>query len=371
MTPSSSPSGTGHGSGTTPDGGTREVHTLRETLQRLAPGTPLRDGLDRIVRGHTGALIVIGDDENVTAICDGGFEFDVPFAATRLRELCKMDGAVVLSADLERIRRANVQMLPSPTWPTQESGTRHRSAERTALHTGVPVIAVSESQNTITLYVEGTAHLLEQPATLLNRANQALGTMERYRDRLDQVNHRLHLAELHRYATVNDVVSVIQREEMLRRVGEGIDGDVLELGKDAKQIQIQLTELRGENDRERGLMIADYLVTDGIPGDEAIGEALAAIADLDDKALMKPANIALVLGLPPTDEALDEPITPRGYRTLSRVPRVQKFLMDKLVAAFGSLDALVSASVEDLSAVEGVGSLWARHITDGLSRLRN
>lgn len=346
-----------------------DVHTMRDTLQRLAPGTPLRDGLDRIVRGHTGALIVLGDEENVTSICDGGFEFDVTFAATRLRELCKMDGAVVLSSDGERIKRANVQLIPSPSWPTQESGTRHRSAERTALQTGVPVIAVSESQNTITLYVEGMSHILEEPSTLLNRANQALGTMERYRDRLDQVNTRLHMAELHNYATVIDVVSVIQREEMLRRVGETIDTNVLELGREAKQIKIQLTELRGDNDRERGYIIADYLVTDGIPADEAITEALEAVSGLDDKSLMKPSNIARILGLPPTEEALDEPVIPRGYRTLNRVPRVQKFLMDKLVGEFGNLHALTSASVEEISAVDGVGSLWARHITDGLARL--
>ena len=346
-----------------------DVHTMRDTLQRLAPGTPLRDGLDRIVRGHTGALIVLGDEENVTSICDGGFEFDVTFAATRLRELCKMDGAVVLSSDGERIKRANVQLIPSPSWPTQESGTRHRSAERTALQTGVPVIAVSESQNTITLYVEGKSHILEEPSTLLNQANQALGTMERYRDRLDQVNTRLHMAELHNYATVIDVVSVIQREEMLRRVGEAIDTNVLELGREAKQIKIQLTELRGDNDRERGYIIADYLVTDRIPTDEAITEALEAVSGLDDKSLVKPSNIARVLGLPPTEEALDEPVVPRGYRTLNRVPRVQKFLMDKLVGEFGNLHALTNASVEEISAVEGVGSLWARHITDGLSRL--
>ncbi len=281
-----------------------------------------------------------------------------------------MDGAVILSSDGDRIKRANVQLIPSPTWPTQESGTRHRTAERTALHTGVPVIAVSESQNTITLYVEGRAHVLEQPSAILARSNQALGTMERYRNRLDQVNQRLHLAELHHYTSVIDVVSVIQREEMLRRVGESIDGDVLELGKDAKQIRIQLSELRGDNDRERQFIISDYLVTDGIPTPEEVAAALAAISDLDDKSLMKAANIARILGLPPTDEALDEPVIPRGYRTLSRIPRVQKFLMDKLIGTFVQLDALLAASQEEISAVDGVGSLWARHITDGLARLR-
>ena len=159
--------------------------TFRETLQHLAPGTELRDGLDRIVRGRTGALIIIGDGDEVTDLCDGGIEFDVPFAPTRLRELCKMDGAVILSTDASRIRRANVQVVPSPSYPTSESGTRHRSAERAALQTGRPVIAVSQSMDVITLYVEGQRYVLESPATILRRANQALGTLERYRTRLD------------------------------------------------------------------------------------------------------------------------------------------------------------------------------------------
>ncbi|HET7666700.1 MAG TPA: DNA integrity scanning diadenylate cyclase DisA, partial [Mycobacterium sp.] len=114
--------------------------TLRETIARLAPGTALRDGLERILRGRTGALIVIGYDDSVEAICDGGFELDIRYAPTRLRELSKMDGAVVLSSDGGRIVRANVQLVPDPSIPTEESGTRHRSAERTAIQTGYPVI---------------------------------------------------------------------------------------------------------------------------------------------------------------------------------------------------------------------------------------
>ena len=79
--------------------------TLREVVARLAPGTGLRDGLERILRGRTGALIVLGHDDHVEAICDGGFSLDVRYAPTRLRELCKMDGAVVLSTDGSRILR--------------------------------------------------------------------------------------------------------------------------------------------------------------------------------------------------------------------------------------------------------------------------
>lgn len=138
--------------------------TLREAVARLAPGTGLRDGLERILRGRTGALIVLGHDENVEAICDGGFSLDVRYAATRLRELCKMDGAVVLSTDGSRIVRANVQLVPDPSIPTDESGTRHRSAERAAIQTGYPVISVSHSMNIVTVYVRGERHVLTDSA---------------------------------------------------------------------------------------------------------------------------------------------------------------------------------------------------------------
>lgn len=65
---------------------------LRANLALMAPGTALRDGLERILRGRTGALIVLGYDKVVDSICTGGFPMDVEFSATRVRELCKMDG---------------------------------------------------------------------------------------------------------------------------------------------------------------------------------------------------------------------------------------------------------------------------------------
>ncbi|HZK32593.1 MAG TPA: DNA integrity scanning diadenylate cyclase DisA, partial [Corynebacterium sp.] len=323
-----------------------------------------------IQRGRTGAIIVIGDDEEVTGICDGGIEFDVTFAPTRLRELCKMDGAVILSGDATRIRRANVQLMPSPSYPTQESGTRHRSAERAALQTGRPVVAVSQSMNIITLYVDGVRHVLEEPAAILARANQAIATMERYRTRLDKANQRLFASELGGYATVHAVTSVLEREVMLKRVGVELDRDVLELGTDGRQLHLQLTELRGDNDREIDLLLRDYLVAEGPPEKEAVAEALTALDRLADSDLLKPSNISRILGLPTTEEALAEWIVPRGYRMLARIPRVQPFLMDKIVAAFGDARHLLQASEEQLREVEPVGPLWAQHIHEGLRGLR-
>ncbi|QGU01277.1 DNA integrity scanning protein DisA [Corynebacterium kalinowskii] len=344
--------------------------TLRATLERLAPGTGLRDGLERILRGRTGALIVLGYDDRVEAISDGGFEIDVPFAPTRLRELCKMDGAVVLSTDGSRIRRANVQLMPDPMFPTEESGTRHRSAERTALQTGYPVISVSQSMNIITVYVDKKRHILEGSSDILSRANQAIATMERYRTRLDQVNERLFMAELHNYASLTDVITVIQRLEMLRRAAETIDRDVIELGTDGKQLGVQLEELFGDNDKDREFIFRDYLVAAELPSDEDVKQALGELEALSDIDIVKSSHIARILGFPTAEEALHQWIVPRGYRILGRVPRVQPFLMDKLILAFGDSNKLLEASVEDIAAVENVGALWARHIRDGLIRLK-
>ncbi|AWB84646.1 DNA integrity scanning diadenylate cyclase DisA [Corynebacterium liangguodongii] len=342
---------------------------LRDTLELLAPGTALRDGLERIQRGHTGGLIVLGDDDAVVDICDGGIEFDVPFSPTLLRELSKMDGAVVLSSDLSRIVRANVQLVPSPSYPTAETGTRHRAAERTALHTGVPTVSVSASMNTLTLYAHGQRHLLDEPAVLTARANQALSTVERYRGRLDLAGQRLFVAEMNDYATVADVLNVLQRQLMLQRAVGDMDRGIVELGVDSRQLALQLTELRGTIDEDVEMLVRDYIAAATVPGDEQVAEALASLGQLPDSELLNTALLARALGLPATEENLMQSVAPRGYRALSRVPRVQKFLMDHVVAEFGTLAELLSADPERLAGAEHVSPLWARHIYEGLRRM--
>src|ERR1700675_1283448 len=210
--------------------------SLREAVARLAPGTSLRDGLERILRGRTGALIVLGYDERVESICDGGFSLDVRFAPTRLRELSKMDGAVVLSTDGGRIVRANVQLVPDPSIPTDESGTRHRSAERAAIQTGYPVISVSHSMNIVTVYVGGERHVVADSATILSRANQAIATLERYKTRLDEVSRQLSRAEIEDFVTLREVMTVVQRLELVRRISLEIDEHVVELGTDGPRL---------------------------------------------------------------------------------------------------------------------------------------
>ncbi len=294
--------------------------TLREAVARLAPGTGLRDGLERILRGRTGALIVLGHDENVEAICDGGFSLDVRYAATRLRELCKMDGAVVLSTDGSRIVRANVQLVPDPSIPTDESGTRHRSAERAAIQTGYPVISVSHSMNIVTVYVRGERHVLTDSATILSRANQAIATLERYKTRLDEVSRQLSRAEIEDFVTLRDVMTVVQRLELVRRIGLVIDYDVVELGTDGRQLRLQLDELLGGNDTARELIVRDYHANPEPPSTGQINATLDELDALSDGDLLDFTALAKVFGYPTTTEAQDSTLSPRGYRAMGRYP---------------------------------------------------
>src|ERR1700755_2554997 len=276
--------------------------TLRETIARLAPGTALRDGLERILRGRTGALIVLGYDDSVETICDGGFSLDVAYAPTRLRELSKMDGAVGLSSDGTRILRANVQLVPDPSIPTDESGTRHRSAERAAVQTGYPVISVSHSMNIVTVYVGGERHVLTDSATILSRANQAIATLERYKTRLDEVSGQLARAEIEDFVTLRDVMTVVQRLELVRRIGLVIDYDAVELGTDGRQLRLQLEELLGGNDTDRELIVRDYHANPEPLSKAEMEAILNELDELSDTELVDFTVLAKVFGFPSTDE---------------------------------------------------------------------
>src|SRR6202012_381565 len=311
--------------------------TLREAVARLAPGTALRDGLERILRGRTGALIVLGYDDSVEAICDGGFSLDVRYAPTRLRELCKMDGAVVLSTDGSRILRANVQLVPDPSIPTDESGTRHRSAERAASQVGYPVISVSHSMSIVTVYYCGERHVLADSSTILSRANQALATLERYKTRLDEVSRQLSRAEIEDFVTLRDVMTVVQRHELVRRIGLVIDDDAVELGTDGRQLRLQLEELLGGNDTDRELIVRDYHASPEPPAKAQIAATLDELDALSDTELLELTALAKVFGYPTTTEAQDSALSPRGYRAMDGIPRLQFAHVDLLVRAFGSL----------------------------------
>ena len=339
---------------------------LRANLALVAPGTALRDGLERILRGRTGALIVLGHDPVVESICTGGFTLDVEFSATRLRELCKMDGAIVLSSDGTRIVRAAVHLMPDPGIPSEESGTRHRTAERVAKQSGYPVISVSQSMRIIGLYVNGQRHVLDDSTQILSRANQALATLERYKLRLDEVSHTLSTLEIEDLVTLRDVASVVQRLEMVLRIANEIEDYVLELGTDGRLLSLQLDELVAGVGLDRELVVRDYL-PGGRRGRSA-EEILDDISVLSATELLDIATVVRPLGLGGA-EHLDSALSPRGHRLLAKVPRVPGAVVERLVEHFGTLQKLLAASTDDLRVVDGVGDTRARSVREGLSRL--
>ncbi len=335
----------------------------RAVIALLAPGTNLREGLERIIHAGRGTLIMIGRRPEYEALLSGGFDIDVRATAQRIAELAKMDGALVMDAAATRILRANVQLVPDPTIETAETGTRHRSAERAAKQTGLPVIAVSESMGVVTLYHGDSKHTLEEVSALLVRANQALSTLERYRARLDEVTAVLSAREVEDAVTVRDVVLALQRAEMMRRIAQEVEDHVVALGTEGRLIQLQLDELVGSVADERELVVRDYLADRR----RRLPRVLADVAALSTDELLDAGHVARLLAHP-ADE-LEQPVTPRGHRLLSHIPRLPAPVIERLVEAFGTLPRLMEATIAELDEVEGIGEARARLIQDGLRRL--
>jgi diadenylate cyclase len=218
----------------------------------------------------------------------------------------------------------------------------------------------------IAAYVGATRHVLEDSASILSRANQALATLERYKMRLDEVSSTLSALEIEDLVTARDVAFVAQRLEMVTRIAQEVASYIVELGTDGRLLALQLEELITGVDAERELVIRDYLPKSRKP--RSIDDVLQEMAALAPTELVDPASAARVLGLG-GPEHLDSAVTPRGYRLLAKVPRLPVTVVDRLVDHFETLQKLLSASIDDLQAVEGVGELRARSVREGLSRL--
>jgi diadenylate cyclase len=344
----------------------RRSKALLDALAIVSPGTPLREGLDRILKASMGALIVVGDGPEVLNICSGGFLLDAAFSPQRLSELAKTDGAIILAPDASRIARANVHLVPNPNVPTSETGTRHRTAERVARSIGIPVISVSEDMAVLTVYMHDAKHQLDAIPSILNRCNQALQTLERYKARLSEVSTSLTALEIEDLVTVRDVVTLLQRTEVVIRIAEEIERYLVELGSDGRLVRLQLNELMAGVEDDRRQVVLDYFQPDASWNLE---QAMATLSDLETEELLDAESVADALHLSGGTNDLDGPLQPRGYRMLARVPRLPSELAYRLIDHFHTLDKLMRATVDDMAAVDGVGDQWARTIKDALAHI--
>jgi diadenylate cyclase len=345
----------------------RKDKTLLAALSHVAPGTPLRTGIDDVIRAQHGALLVIGDPNDLAFLFSGGMRLDLPFTAQLLYELAKMDGAIILSADSQKLVYANVQLMPDPAIPSSETGTRHRTAERVAKQTDALVISISQQRETVTIFVGDLRYQLAEISDMLARTNQALGTLETYRARLDQGLTRLTALEFQSAVMLDDVLVVLQRAEMTTRMAEEIELNCVELGEEGRLIRMQLDELMEDVPREKAAVIYDYELS-GEPARAAA--VLERLPELQYGRLLEFEELAELLGYPRDANPLDHTVQPRGYRVLSRIPRLPDSVIRHVVRDFESLDAVVRASHRDLEAVDGVGSVRAREIREGLRRLQ-
>ena len=343
----------------------RKNRELLDALRQVAPGTALRAGIEDIIRAHLGALLVIGEPSDLAFLFSGGMRLDLPFTAQGLYELAKMDGAIIVNSNLSRLVYANVQLMPDPAIPSSETGTRHRTAERVAKQTDALVVSISQQRETVTIFRDQIRYQLGEISDVLARTNQALGTLETYRQRLDQGLTRLTALEFQGAVTLDDVLVVLQRAEMAIRMGDEIERNCIELGEEGRLIRMQLDELSEDLPREKAAVVADY---EAKPGNAPI--VLERLSELPYNRLVAFEDLVELLGYSRDSNPLDVSVAPRGYRVLQQLPRLPESVIRHVVRDFGSLDAIIRASHRDLEAVDGVGSVRAREIREGLRRLQ-
>jgi diadenylate cyclase len=334
-------------------------------LEMVAPGTALREGIDNIVDARTGALVVIGDADELSFLFSGGIKLDVDYSPAFLYELAKMDGAIALSSNATKIVHVNVQLTPDPTILTMETGTRHRTAERVSKQTEAIVVAISERREVVSLYVDGTKYILEDIPVVLAKANQALATLDKYRSRLDQVSTRLTALEFEGGVTLHDVLTVLQRVELVTRMAVEIERYIVELGTEGRLIEMQLDETMVGVAADKAALVHDYLVEDS---DDSFAVVLDQLARLPHQDLLDFGRLAELLGYDRKLNTLDYPVSPRGFRILGRIPRLPRLVVQRIVTEFGGLEELLAASDGELETVDGVGEIRAKDIREGLRR---
>ena len=340
---------------------------ITEILKLIAPGTPIRDGLENILKAKTGALIVISDTKEVLDLVDGGFRLDIDYTSSRLYELAKMDGAIVLSADFKKILYANTQLIPDSSIITTETGTRHRTAERTAKQTGALVISISQRRSIITIFKGNEIYVLEDTSKVISKANQALQTVEKYKKVFDSKLSLLNEYEFNDIVTLENVIISIQRAEMVRKMVEEVERAIFELGDEGRLLEIQLKELVGDLENEELLIVKDYMS----PSKKKLPDKiLEEIEKLNHEDLMKSDKIAKMLGYQDFENYDEVGVYTRGYRVLNKIPRMPSNIVDNLVKSFKSFQHILAADIPQLDEVEGIGEVRARTIKQSLKRMQ-
>ncbi len=299
-----------------------------DVLRMVAPGTSLRTALDDLLRARMGALIVF-ENEYLSSIVEKGFKINCKFSYQRLVELCKMDGAIILSKDGKKILYANSLLIPSSDISTNETGTRHKAAQRTARQAKTISIAVSERKNKISIFYQNHHHILEKSSDILRKATETLQILDRQKEAFNDLLNNLNLLELTRSVTIKDVSIVLQRAEIVKRISDIIKKYLIELGQEGVIIRMRLKELIGNVNRDQEIILRDYF------GNE-YSYYLELLEKMNFDFLLEPMNISRML----FEELHDKSISPRGLRILSKTNLLERYV-DSLINHFKTLDRIL------------------------------
>lgn len=335
------------------------------TLKLLSPGKSLREGIDYIIQGKNGGLIVIGDTPEVLNLIEGGFRINCQYSPTRLAELAKMDGAIILSSDLKRIVRANVTLRINPSISSNETGLRHKSAEKFSKDTGQIVLAVSRRRNTLTLYSETQRYQFRDRTILLSGANQAFLSLSLYIKAMQNSVSSLNWAELNDSVTLDNVVTAICDCERVRRTEEELNRYRIELGTEAQSLHLVPTDLSEEI--ERGLLTIKDYHNKNIHEENEVYEK---IFGLDATQLTSKPEIINVLGYSNVEFSNEYVIEPRGYRILSQIPHISMKVVERIVEHFKTLYSIRTANIDELENVDGIGETRASAIKESLIQMK-
>ncbi|MEI6856525.1 DNA integrity scanning diadenylate cyclase DisA [Psychrilyobacter sp.] len=343
-------------------------HNLKKIFSQVTPGTVFREGLDNILDAGTGALVVLDANDTLGDLIDGGFELNCRFTPQRLHELSKMDGAIILDGTASKIKYANVHLQPGKLFKTNESGTRHRTAQRVARQTDNLVIAISERRNRITLYKGDFRYKVKNLADIMIEASQAMKTFERYKHVLDRALQNITLLEFDRMVTLSEVVTVLQRFEMLIRIRAEVEHSIIELGSEGKFLEIQLEELFKGVLKEEENFIRDYInLGEDEFGSAQVKERLLGLGDLE---LLETENIAGALGYGRSAATFDMELDTKGYRILNKITRITRKDTEKIISKYAILSKILELTEEELVEMRGISMFKARSIKNGIKRLK-
>jgi len=329
---------------------------LINVLKLTAPGTYLRTALDDISKAGLGGLIVLGNNPEILSLINGGFELNCKFTPQKLIEICKMDGAVILDNEMKKILYANTLLVPDFSIQTNETGTRHKAAERTAKQTNQIVIAISERKKHVTLYKGELRYVLRSTTEILDRAGETIRMLEKHKEILNELLLNLNVLEFTNLTSLSDVVLVVQRMEIIERIADIVRRYIVELGTEGTLVKMQLKELMKGVAEEEMLILKDY----------SKREALLTkvnFEEIDLESLIEPTNLLKVLNY----TKIDEPVSTRGIRILNRVSLAPEN-MQKLMDRFRNLQFILDSPIEPL--IEVLGENKANILQKELNHLK-